>query len=152
MKAKAAANGRSLRLGVRKHVLARETEAEAVEAAYAQVEGVSEATRERARATLMATDSAGESRQRDFAMTGDDQWVEPNLWAGVGQVRRGVGVTLVGSYEQVARKFLAYTEMGLSFFILSGYPHLEECENAGRKWLPVFWNMVRDRDASLAAG
>jgi alkanesulfonate monooxygenase len=152
MKAKAAANGRSLRLGVRMHVLARETEAEAVEAAYAQVEGVSEATRERARATLMATDSAGESRQRDFAMTGDDQWVEPNLWAGVGQVRRGVGVTLVGSYEQVARKFLAYTEMGLSFFILSGYPHLEECENAGRKWLPLFWNMVRDRDASLAAG
>ena len=38
-----------------------------------------------------------------LAMTGDDQWVEPNLWAGVGQVRRGVGVTLVGSYEQVAR-------------------------------------------------
>ncbi|MGH2610077.1 MAG: LLM class flavin-dependent oxidoreductase [Tepidiformaceae bacterium] len=152
MKAKASANGRTLRLGVRMHVLARETEEDAREAAYAQVEGVPEATRERFRATLMATDSAGESRQRAFAMTDDDQWVEPNLWAGVGQVRRGVGVTVVGSYEQVARKFQAYTEMGLSYFILSGYPHLEEAETAGRTWLPRFWELVRQRDASLAAG
>jgi alkanesulfonate monooxygenase len=88
MRAKAAANGRTLRLGLRLHVLARDTEHEARAAAYAQVEGVSEATRERARATLMATDSAGESRQRAFAMTDGDQWVEPNLWAGIGQVRR----------------------------------------------------------------
>lgn len=152
MKAKAAASGRTLRLGVRMHVLARETEDEARAAAYAQVEGVSPATLERARATLTATDSAGESRQRAFAMGNDDQWVEPNLWAGIGQVRRGVGVTLVGSYEQVARRFVNYTEMGLSYFILSGYPHLEEAETAGRTWLPLFWDMVRARDASLAAG
>ena len=63
-----------------------------------------------------------------------------------------MGVTVVGSYEQVARKFLAYTEMGLSYFILSGYPHLEEAENAGRTWLPLFWEMVRAREAQMAAG
>ena len=152
MRQKAAANGRTLRFGVRLHVLARETEQEARAAAEYQIAGVSESTLERARATLTATDSAGESRQREFAMGGEDLWVEPNLWAGIGQVRRGVGVTLVGSYEQVARKFLAYTEMGLSFFILSGYPHLEECETAGRTWLPRFWELVREREASLAAG
>ena len=152
MRAKAALHGRALRFGVRLHVLARETEAEAQEAARYLVDGVSEATLARARATLTATDSAGESRQRAFAMTDADLWVEPNLWAGVGQVRRGVGVTVVGSYEQVARKFAAYTELGLSYFILSGYPHLEECENAGRTWLPRFWELVRERESSLAAG
>ena len=152
MRAKAALQGRALRFGLRLHVLARETEAEAQAAARYLVDGVSEATLARARATLTATDSAGESRQRAFAMTDAYPWVEPNLWAGVGQVRRGVGVTVVGSYEQVARKFVDYTEMGLSYFILSGYPHLEECENAGRTWLPRFWERVRERESSLAAG
>lgn len=152
MRTKAAANDRTLRFGVRLHVLARETEGEAREAAQYLIDGISEATLARARATLTATDSAGESRQREFAMTNADLWVEPNLWAGVGQVRRGVGVTVVGSHEQVARKFLAYTEMGLSYFILSGYPHLEECEKGGRGWLPRFWELLRERESSLAAG
>ncbi len=152
MRLRAAEHGRTLRYGVRMHVLARETEAEAREAAAAQIAGVSEATLERSRATLTATDSAGESRQRAFAFGGDDHWPEPNLWSGLGLVRRGVGVTVVGSYEQVARKFFAYTEMGLSYFILSGYPHLEEAENAGRTWLPLFWEMVRAREAQMAAG
>lgn len=150
MTAKAVALGRTLRFGVRMHVCARATEEEAVAAAEYQVAGVSDAQKARARDVLTATDSKGESRQREFAAD-EDPWVEPHLWAGVGQVRRGVGVTVVGSYEQVARKFLDYTEMGLSFFILSGYPHLEEAENAGN-WLPTFWAMHRERDAALAAG
>lgn len=150
MTAKAANLGRTLRFGVRMHVLARETEGEARAAAAAQVEGVSEGTLERARQTLTATDSAGESRQRAFAFSGESDWPEPNLWSGLGRVRRGVGVTIVGSYEQVARKFLAYTELGLSYFILSGYPHLEEAENAGRTWLPLFRELHREQAVAPA--
>jgi alkanesulfonate monooxygenase len=151
MREKASANGRELRFGLRMHVLARETEAEARAAAEEQVAGVPEPLLERFRTTLNATDSAGESRQRAFAK-GEDLWVEENLWAGIGQVRRGVGVTAVGSYEQVARKFAGYADMGISYFILSGYPHLEEAQTAGRRWLPLFHEMMRRRDASLAAG
>ncbi|MGE0601259.1 MAG: LLM class flavin-dependent oxidoreductase [Dehalococcoidia bacterium] len=151
MKTKAAAHGRELRYGVRFHVLSRDTHEEAVAAAEAQLEGVTPEQVARAQSVLTATDSAGESRQRAF-LGREDLWVEPNLWAGIGQVRRGIGVTVLGSHEEVARKFLAFHDMGMSFFILSGYPHLEEAENAGRTWMPLFYDMLRQRNASLAAG
>lgn len=151
MKQRAAALGRELRFGVRFHVLSRDTEAAANAAAEAQIEGVTEAQVERAQAVLTATDSAGESRQRAFVQR-ENLWVEPNLWSGLGLVRRGVGVTVVGSHEQVARKFLSFVDLGLSYFILSGYPHAEEAENAGAGWLPRFHELMRQRQASLAAG
>jgi alkanesulfonate monooxygenase len=158
MREKAAAHGRELRFGVRFHVLSRDTHAEAVEAAESQLEGVTPEQIERTQAVLNATDSAGESRQRAFVSPSEnpspnaDLWVEDNLWAGVGQVRRGIGVTVLGSHEEVARKFLSFVDMGMSFFILSGYPHLEEAENAGKTWMPLFYEMLRERSASLAAG
>ena len=144
MTAKAAAHGRQLRFGVRLHVLARESEEAAIAAADAQIAGVSEATLARAHETLHATDSLGESRQRALANSGS-LWPEANLWSGLGLVRRGIGLTVAGSYEQVARKFLAYTQMGLSYFILSGYPHAEEAANAGRTWLPRFRELAAER-------
>jgi alkanesulfonate monooxygenase len=151
MQRKAADAGRELRFGVRFHVLSRDTHEEAVAAAEKQLEGVTPEQVARAQAVLNATDSAGESRQRAFVGS-EDLWVEPNLWAGIGQVRRGIGVTVLGSHEEVARKFLSFVDMGLSFFILSGYPHLEEAENAGKTWMPLFYEMLRRRSASLAAG
>jgi len=155
MREKAAAHGRELRFGVRFHVLSRETHEEAVAAAESQLEGVTPEQIERTQAVLNATDSAGESRQRAFVNgTGGtdarDLWVEENLWAGVGLVRRGIGVTVLGSHEEVARKFVGFVDLGLSFFILSGYPHLEEAENAGRTWLPRFYEMLRERELAGA--
>lgn len=151
MRRKAAVHGRELRFGVRFHVLSRATEEEALAEAARQMEGVTPEQIARTQAVLQATDSAGESRQRAFVQR-EDLWVEPNLWAGVGQVRRGIGVTVIGSHEQVARKFLSFVDLGMTFFILSGYPHLEEAENAGRTWMPRFYDLLRQREGTLAAG
>ena len=52
--------------------------------------------------------------------------IYPNLWAGIGLVRGGVGTALVGSYEEVADRIAEYHDLGFDEFILSGYPHLEE--------------------------
>jgi alkanesulfonate monooxygenase len=52
--------------------------------------------------------------------------VSPNLWAGVGLVRGGAGTALVGNPEQVAERIQEYAALGLDYFILSGYPHLDE--------------------------
>ena len=53
--------------------------------------------------------------------------ISPNLWAGVGLVRGGAGTALVGSPESVALRLEEYARLGIDTFILSGYPHLEEC-------------------------
>ena len=73
-------------------------------------------------------------RQRELNAAGE-LWPEEAFFTGIGLVRRGIGACITGSYEQVARKFQAYTEMGLSYFILSGYPHREETARAGETWL-----------------
>lgn len=47
--------------------------------------------------------------------------------AGVGLVRGGAGTALVGNPQQVAERMREYMSLGIDRFILSGYPHLEEC-------------------------
>src|SRR4029453_9662124 len=53
--------------------------------------------------------------------------ISPNLWAGVGLVRGGAGTALVGNPEEGAARKKEYIDLGIERFILSGYPHLEEC-------------------------
>jgi alkanesulfonate monooxygenase len=74
--------------------------------------------------------------------------VEPNLWSGVGLARSGVGVAIVGDPSQVAAKLRAYQALGISTFILSGYPHLEECRRFGELVMPL----LREGGRSKAEG
>jgi alkanesulfonate monooxygenase len=63
--------------------------------------------------------------------------VAPNLWAGVGLVRGGAGTALVGSHTEVAERLVEYSRLGITEFILSGYPHLEEAYWFGEGVLPI---------------
>ena len=65
-----------------------------------------------------------------------DLEIYPHLWAGVGLVRGGAGTALVGSHGQVADLIEEYAALGISEFILSGYPHLEEAYWFGEGVLP----------------
>ena len=51
-------------------------------------------------------------------------------------MRGGAGTALVGSHEQVADLIEEYASLGISEFILSGYPHLEEAYWFGEGVLP----------------
>jgi len=73
-------------------------------------------------------DSVGQQRMSQLHGGRKDKLeVSPNLWAGVGLVRGGAGTALVGSPQQVADRMKEYMALGIDRFILSGYPHLEEC-------------------------
>ncbi|MGY2047366.1 FMNH2-dependent alkanesulfonate monooxygenase [Methylobacterium sp. JK268] len=123
----AAAKGKTFSYGIRLHVIVRETEGEAWEAAESLISRLDDDTIARAQATLKRQDSVGQSRM--MALHGGDRGkllVSPNLWAGVGLVRGGAGTALVGSADQVADRMKEYIDLGIDRFILSGYPHLEE--------------------------
>jgi alkanesulfonate monooxygenase len=66
----------------------------------------------------------------------DELEVYPNLWAGVGLVRGGAGTAMVGSHAEIADLIEAYQAVGISEFVLSGYPHLEEAYWFGEGVLP----------------
>jgi len=94
-------------------------------------------TGERIRRRSLDHASAGVRRQAEERDAADDEgFVEDNLWTGVGRARSGCGAAIVGDPDQVRAKLRAYTELGIEAFILSGYPHREECELFARHVLP----------------
>ena len=66
----------------------------------------------------------------------DDGFAEPNLWTGIGRARSGAGAAIVGDPDQVVAKLEAYKAAGVDAFILSGYPHADECDRFARLVLP----------------
>ncbi len=142
--------GRSVRIGLRVHVVVRETEAEAWAAADRMISRIDPAVRAAFIAASGTADSEGQARQRALA-SGTSLVVEENLWAGVGLARTGVGVAIVGDPSQVAAKLRAYQAVGISTFILSGYPHLEECRRFGELVMPLLRTSAGSASAATRA-
>jgi alkanesulfonate monooxygenase len=137
MKALEAEYGRTLRYGLRTHVIVRETEAEAWAAAERMISRIDPEIRKAFVESYKHVDSVGQRRQIEMGLKGD-LLVEPHLWAGVGLARSGVGVAIVGDPQQVADKLKGYQRMGIDTFILSSYPHLEEARRFGELVMPYF--------------
>ncbi len=62
--------------------------------------------------------------------------VGPHLWNGLSTVRVNCGTAIVGTPEEVAEELYGYWQLGIDEFILSGYPHVEECERVSQDVLP----------------
>jgi alkanesulfonate monooxygenase len=133
----AVARGRRLDYGIRLHVVVRETNEQAWEAARELISFVDDKAIEAAQKVFSRMDSVGQRRMA--ALHGgrrDRLEISPNLWAGVGLVRGGAGTALVGDPETVAERMREYMRLGIGTFILSGYPHLEEAYRFAELLLP----------------
>ncbi len=134
----ATGHGRTLRFGIRLHVITRDRASDA----WAETDRFLEALDPNAVAAAQAAlaRSASVGQQRMVALhggTGDELVIAPNLWAGIGLVRGGAGTALVGSHEEVADRIEEYHRLGFDEFILSGHPHLEEAYWFGEGVMPV---------------
>ncbi|MET9082912.1 LLM class flavin-dependent oxidoreductase [Streptomyces sp. NPDC004237] len=133
----AAKEGRTLRFGIRLHVITRDTSEQAWSEANRLLDGFDTETVRSVQAGLGRSESEGQ--QRMLALHGgrrDALEIHPNLWAGIGLVRGGAGTALVGSHDEVAARIKEYAELGIEEFVLSGYPHLEEAYWFGEGVLP----------------
>jgi len=138
MSQRAARHDRVLRFGYRTHVVVRETEDEARRAAEHIVGALDDETGAAIRARSLDSRSVGVRRQAELRVaSSDDGFVEPNLWTGIGRGRSGCGAAIVGDPTQVLAKLNDYRSMGVDAFILSGYPHRDECERFGATVLPM---------------
>lgn len=138
MRTRAERHGRSLRFGYRVHVVVRPTESEARAAARHLVAALDPAVGEAIRARSLDSTSVGVRAQADLRESADDDgYVEPHLWTGIGRARSGCGAAIVGSPEQVAATIEAYRDLGIDTFILSGYPHLDECRRFAELVTPL---------------
>ena len=129
--------GRTLDYGLRVHVIVRDTETEAREYAEHLVSKLDDEFGQLIRDRAHDSTSLGVAHQARARELADKfGYVEPHLWTGIGRARSGCGAALVGSTDQVLSELEAYRKMGIRAFILSGYPHLDECRNFGTRVLP----------------
>ncbi|MEU1006745.1 MULTISPECIES: LLM class flavin-dependent oxidoreductase [Streptomyces] len=154
----AEAQGRTLRFGIRLHVITRDTAEQAWAEADRLLDGFDPETVASVQAGLSRSESEGQ--QRMLALHGgrrDRLEIHPNLWAGIGLVRGGAGTALVGSHDEVAERIKEYHALGIDEFILSGYPHLEEAYWFGEGVLPrlaaqgLWRHPAGSRDTPVAA-
>ncbi|MFF4192857.1 LLM class flavin-dependent oxidoreductase [Nonomuraea sp. NPDC001831] len=154
LRALAAPLGRELRYGLRVHVIARDTN----EAAWAEADrllaGMDPGRIAEAQRRFARYDSVGQRRMVDLHAGGTrDLEIHPGLWAGVGLVREGAGTALVGSYDEVVTLLREYAATGVTEFVLSGWPHLEEAYRVGEYVLPRLTpEPAREPAPALASG
>jgi alkanesulfonate monooxygenase len=133
----AAAFGRTIRFGIRLHIVVRDTSAEAWSAAEDLIRHVDQKAIAAAEKEYNRFDSEGQRRMNQLRTSSATLEVSPNLWAGIGLVRKGAGTALVGDPETVAQRILEYSDLGIDTFILSGYPHLEEAYRVAELLFPL---------------
>ncbi|WP_341248876.1 FMNH2-dependent alkanesulfonate monooxygenase [Cupriavidus pauculus] len=150
VRARAAKHGRTVRFGIRLHVIVRETEAAAWAAADELISRLDDETVARAQAVFAKMDSEGQRRMAALHAGGAKRTrealeISPNLWAGVGLVRGGAGTALVGDPHTVVARMQEYADLGIDTFIFSGYPHLEEAYRFAELVFPLLPRQLRDR-------
>jgi alkanesulfonate monooxygenase len=130
--------GRTVRFGIRLHVISRDSSAAAWAEADRLLAAIDPETIKNVQTGLARSESVGQKRMIELHKGSKENLkVGPNLWAGVGLVRGGAGTALVGSHSELAARIKEYAEVGISEFVLSGVPHLEEAYWFGEGVLPI---------------
>ena len=75
--------------------------------------------------------------RRAQAIASDAHWLNRSLWTGLVPHYGPVWTTLLGSPQELAEAFLAYKEIGVSEFIISGWPEVDEVDTFGQEVLPL---------------
>ena len=124
---------RGVEVSLRLCVICRSTLEEAVRAAAAMLPDEEIGRQERA----ILTRSDSQTLKQALAAADGDGWLNRNLWAGLVPYYGSSAMTLLGSPQDVAERFLEYKRIGVTQFIISGWPKLEEMVIFGREVLPL---------------
>ncbi len=86
--------------------------------------------------TLLKDDS--QMHKEGVAVRQDgSNWLTESLWTGLVPHYGPVWTSLVGTPETLAREILEYKRIGVTSFIMSGWPELDEVEIFGREVIPI---------------
>jgi len=138
LRAKAAANGHAIKVGVNAFVIARDTEAEA-RAVLDEI--IAKANPEAVQAFGHEARNAGAASPE-----GEGNWAKSSFEDLV-QYNDGFKTNLIGTPEQIAERIVALKAVGVDL-VLAGFLHFqEEVEYFGKRVLPL----VRELEARAAA-
>jgi alkanesulfonate monooxygenase len=114
-------------------VVCRPTREEAIAAAEALLP--SEEIERQERRILSCSDS--KTLKDALAAADDVGWMSRSLWAGLVPHYGSSAITLVGSPQDLTDAFLEYKRIGVTQFIIAGWPKLDEMMIFGREVIPL---------------
>ncbi len=118
-----------LRLGL----ICRPTREEAIRVAEAMLPAEEIGKQERG----ILTRSDSQTLQGALKTADNVGWMNDNLWAGLVPYYGSSAITMLGSPQEIADAILAYRRIGVTQFIISGWPKLDEMLIFGRDVLPL---------------
>lgn len=121
---------RGIRVCLRLGLICRPTRQEAVSAAAALLP-------EDSQESTIALKDDSQMYKEGAAVSSDAFWLNRSLWVGLVPHYGPVWTTLLGSPQELAEAFLAYKQIGVSEFIISGWPEVDEVDIFGREVLPL---------------
>ncbi|MFJ7855958.1 LLM class flavin-dependent oxidoreductase [Peribacillus frigoritolerans] len=141
LKALAAEQDRTLKFGIRLYLIVRDSDEEAWNEARRLLKTMDPDVVATMQGNLRQSDSVGQQRMianHTGTIPEDPRELEiyPDLWAGLSLVRPGPGTAIVGSPETVLKRIQEYRDAGITTFIVSGIPLLEEAYRVGEQILP----------------
>jgi alkanesulfonate monooxygenase len=128
--------------GLRMAVITRPTHEEAIRAASELVRALDPSLDEKQKEQNFVRKSDSVSIKANYEAASIVEWPTPYLWRGAVRTHGPGTVCLVGSPAEVANALMKYKAIGISQFILSGWPKLEEMIFFGEHVLPL----VRQRE------
>lgn len=138
-KMKSNAKGKVPSFGLRTHLVVRDTEEDAWKAASDLISQVSDKVKIDRSNTFASTSMVGQQIQSKRFV---DYKINDRLWNGISIARVNCGTAIVGTPEQVSSELLKYWHVGVDEFILSGFPHLEECTRVANDVLPLLSSWI----------
>jgi len=114
-------------------VVCRRTRDEALAAAHALLPDEEIGRQERS----ILTKGDSQTYKQALAAADNRGWMSRSLWAGLVPYYGSSAITLVGAPEELAEVFLEYKQIGITQFIIAGWPKLDEMVRFGREVLPL---------------
>ena len=87
--------------------------------------------------SIAAKDDSQMYREASNLAAGKDKWLTHSLWAGLAPYYGPVWTALLGTPREIADALLEYKEIGVTQFIISGWPEVDEVINFGREVIPL---------------
>jgi dimethylsulfone monooxygenase len=142
IRAKAAQNNHSVRIGVNAFAIARETEAEA-KAVLAEI--IQKANPEAVHAFAHEVKNAGKASPE-----GQGNWAK-STFEDLVQYNDGFRSNLIGTPHQIAERILGLKDAGANLILLGFLHFQEEVEHFGKHVIPLVRELEAKRSAELAA-
>lgn len=131
-------------VGLLVSLIVRSTHDAAVQAAQELLEHLGEQGREAQLSFERQTDAASFRKTFDLARACDGGWAGATLWTGAVPLLGAPAIALVGSAEEIAGALMEYKAIGVTQFLFTGWPDVEEMTIFGREVLPLVRALERE--------